>query len=156
MKILRNVLSLVLFLAGIVLASVNATVVPFTYLPPLGVGPRPEGATIELPLWVPVIAAVVFGALIAAAGSGFEHLRLRAGLRKQRRIAERAEGSLEDARGEVEQLRLKLEEAEQAARAAAAAPVAVATDQAGDGDSSGGDGASAIDPDDPFGMRRDD
>ncbi|HYC54965.1 MAG TPA: lipopolysaccharide assembly protein LapA domain-containing protein [Candidatus Binatia bacterium] len=110
MRILRTILLLILIVAGIALASVNMTPVKFFYLPPFQFMPRPEGASMDIPLALLLLASLVLGALIAGTGTFVEHARLRFAVRRQAKV----NGKL---RGDVERLTSELEQARSAAEA---------------------------------------
>jgi len=101
-KILRTILYTIAIVAGIVLASVNMTLVPFIYLPALRFLPRPEGAQIEAPLALLLLGALVIGTLIAGTGSFVEHVRLRMALRRQNKRNEKLTAEVDKLRAELE------------------------------------------------------
>jgi uncharacterized integral membrane protein len=111
MKLLSRIILLVLFVVGIFIATHNMQVVEFTYIPGGQYSPLPQGATVELPLFLLVLGALLVGAFLAGFTTAFEHARLRAGLRRQTRIADRAKDEAGIATAEVEDLRRELEAA---------------------------------------------
>ncbi len=98
MKIISRLLYALVIIAGIVLASMNMQVVTVTYLPELSISPIPEGAAFDFPLALLLLAVLVIGVLIAGLGAFVEHVRLRAGLRKQSKLNARLEQELVAAR----------------------------------------------------------
>jgi len=121
-RILRTILYTLVVAAGMVLASVNMTPVRFTYLPDLTFLPLPPEASIEAPLALLLLAAVVLGTLIVGTGTFVEHLRLRLAVRRQAKVAKGLRADLERVRQELQ--------AGAAALEARAAEVAAAEDRA--------------------------
>jgi len=109
MKLLRTFLFAILFLVGVFLASANTASIELVYLPRLPFGPYPEGASVHLPIFLVVLAAVLLGVFA-------EQLRLRLGMRSQRREAERLAGELEQQTEDMRNLRAELAEAREEAR----------------------------------------
>ncbi|HYB97920.1 MAG TPA: lipopolysaccharide assembly protein LapA domain-containing protein [Candidatus Limnocylindrales bacterium] len=109
MKILRTILLLILIVAGIALASVNMAPVKFFYLPPFQFMPRPEGAAIDIPLALLLLAALVAGALIAGTGTFVEHARLRFAVRRQAKVNGKLRADVERLTSELDQARSALE-----------------------------------------------
>ncbi len=138
MRVIKTILYTFLVVAGIMLASVNMEPVNFIYLPAVPFSPVPEGAALELPLSLAILAAVVLGTLIAGTGSLVEHIRLRAGVRKQTKRNDRLQKEMEGVRGELQQAVRRAEEAEeranQAGKRAEAAERSGAEATAGAGD----------------------
>lgn len=116
MKLLRTFLFAILFLVGVFLASANTASIELVYLPRLPFGPYPEGASVHLPIFLVVLAAVLLGVIVTGLGVFAEQLRLRLGMRSQRREAERLAGELEQQTEDMRNLRAELAEAREEAR----------------------------------------
>ncbi len=111
MKIISRLLYAIVTIAGVVLASMNMQLVKVTYLPALEISPVPEGAYFEFPLALLLLAVLVAGVLIAGLGTLLEHIRLRAGLRKQSKLNARLEQELDSARAALEAANARADEA---------------------------------------------
>jgi len=131
MRILRNVLLCVLFVAAVFIASANVQLVEIVYLPSTGLGSGWQPRSVQLPLFVIVLGALGLGALIGGAAGLFEQGRLRLALRQSRKAAHKALADAADAEARLvseregtEKLRREAEvarmEAERARRSAAA------------------------------------
>lgn len=105
MKILRTLAYVFTLVGGIVLTSANMTPVTFVYLPAFGLSPRPEGAQVEVPLALLLLASLVVGSLVAGTGTFVEHLRLRLAVRTQRRRNDKLAADLDKLRGDFEAAR---------------------------------------------------
>ena len=129
MKILRNVLLCVLFVAAVFISSANVQLVEIVYLPATGLESGWQPRSIQLPLFVIVLGALGIGALLGGAAGLFEQGRLRLALRQSRKAEHKAVAELAEAEtglaGEREtaaRLRRDLEAARAAAERARRAP----------------------------------
>ncbi|MFQ5478223.1 MAG: lipopolysaccharide assembly protein LapA domain-containing protein [Candidatus Binatia bacterium] len=85
MKIVKTMFYTVVFLFAVFIASFNTATVYLVYLPALPFLARPEGAVLQLPLFVVILGSVLLGVIIGGAGAFIEHLRLRATLRAEQK-----------------------------------------------------------------------
>lgn len=118
MKLISRIFLLVAFVIGIFIATHNTQSVVFTYIPGGELSPVPQGASLELPLFLLVLGALTLGAFFAGFATAFEHARLRAGLRKQTKLAARAVGEAKTAVADAESLRKELDALRTQAQAA--------------------------------------
>ncbi len=126
MKLLRTVILGVLFLLGVFLSSANTGSMKIVYLPPMPFGPMPEGASIEVPVFIVILGSILVGVLITGLGVAFEQSKLRWSTRSALKQAKRQEAEwgaanrdvasmkeqVANANGETERVRAKLREAE--------------------------------------------
>jgi putative membrane protein len=110
MGIVRNVVFAILFVAAVYVASANVQLVEIVYLPATGLTAGWEPRSIELPVFLVVLGALVLGALIGGIAALLEQGRLRLALRRATRAERRAVE-------EVGELEAKLEKEVAAARA---------------------------------------
>ena len=86
MRLLRIILFSAIFLIAVILASANIHTVNFVYLPDLPLVAGEAGQrSMELPLFLLVLGALMAGILTGAAGALFEQIRLRSALRRVRK-----------------------------------------------------------------------
>ncbi|MFT4570457.1 MAG: putative integral membrane protein [Hyphomicrobiaceae bacterium] len=111
MKLLSRIILLALFVVGIFIATDNMQIVEFSYIPDGDYSPLPQGAKLELPLFLLVLGSLLVGAFLAGFATAFEHARLRAGLRRQTRLADRARDEASLAKGDLEELTRELDTA---------------------------------------------
>lgn len=109
MKLISRIFLLTLCVVGIFIATENIQVVEFTYVPGGAYSPLPQGAKVEMPLFLLVLAALLAGAFLAAFSTAVEHARLRAGLRRQTRIADKSREEAQSATGQLDDLKQQLE-----------------------------------------------
>jgi hypothetical protein len=83
--------------AGFV-SSAHGHVVELVYLPAVGIESTWDPRSIQIPLFVVVLAALIFGAVLGGATALYEQARLRLALRQARRAAEKASSETEEAR----------------------------------------------------------
>jgi uncharacterized integral membrane protein len=131
MKLISRIFLLVAFVIGIFVATHNTQTVEFTYIPGGQLSPLPQGASLELPLFLLVLAALTVGAFFAGFASAFEHARLRAGLRKQTKVATRAAQESKAARADAEALSKELDAVRNEAQASDERAMAAETAQVG-------------------------
>ena len=118
MRIIRTVVYAILVIAGIWLASANTADVDFVYLPFIPFTQFDAPRSMAVPIAFLVLSAVVLGVIIAGAGSLFENMRLRAGVRRQTKRNDKLERELDSVRGDLEQARHQVDEAQSRADAA--------------------------------------
>ena len=130
MKILRNVLLCVLFVAAVFVSSANVQLVEIVYLPATGLESGWQPRAIQLPLFVIVLGALGIGALLGGAAGLFEQGRLRLSLRQSRKSEHKAAADLATAeeklaseRENAERLRRDFEAARGAAERARRSPI---------------------------------
>jgi len=114
-KVLRVVLLCGLFIVGVFISSANVAPVDLVLWPNLGRPVATPVRSVEVPLFVLVLASVLFGLVLGGATALFEQGRLRWGLRRAEKITKRlkaeassAEANLMTQREEVERLSLEL------------------------------------------------
>lgn len=103
MRILRNLLYIVVVVAGIVLASANMAPVHFLYLPALAFLPNQQAAEVEVPLALLLLAFLLAGAVVAGTGTFVEHLRLRFLVRRNAKVVKGLRSDLDKLRGQLEE-----------------------------------------------------
>lgn len=108
MRILRNLLYIVVVVAGIVLASANMTPVRFVYLPGIAFVTSGESAEADVPLALLLLAFLLVGAVVAGTGTFVEHVRLRFLVRRNAKVVKALRGDLEKTRNELEQAQAAL------------------------------------------------
>jgi uncharacterized integral membrane protein len=81
-SIARNLALFVVFVAAVYVASANVEPVEIVYLPATGVQGAWAARSVELPLFVVVLAALVLGAVIGGLTALYEQGRLRLALRR--------------------------------------------------------------------------
>ena len=108
MRILRNLLYIIVVVAGIVLASANMTPVRFVYLPGLAMLQTGEPAEAEVPLALLLLAFLLAGAVVAGTGTFVEHVRLRFLVRRNTKVVKALRGDLDKVRAELEQAQAAL------------------------------------------------
>jgi uncharacterized integral membrane protein len=101
MRILRNVLLCVLFVAAVFVSSANVQLVEIVYLPATGLDSGWQPRAIQLPLFVIVLGALGIGALLGGAAGFFEQGRLRLALRHSRKSEHKAAADLATVEGNV-------------------------------------------------------
>lgn len=101
MKILRNVLLCVLFVAAVFISSANVQLVEIVYLPATGLESGWQPRAVQLPLFVIVLGALAIGALLGGAAGLFEQGRLRLALRQARKSEHKAASDLAEAQAEL-------------------------------------------------------
>ncbi|HEY2775590.1 MAG TPA: lipopolysaccharide assembly protein LapA domain-containing protein [Candidatus Binatia bacterium] len=106
MRILRNLLYIVIIVAGIILASANMKPVEFLYVPSLPFL-KLQPAETEVPLALLLLAFLLAGALVAGTGTFVEHVRLRFLVRRNAKV-------VKGLRADLDKTRAALETAEQA------------------------------------------
>jgi len=107
-RILRNLLYIIVVVAGIVLASANMTPVRFVYLPGLAMLQTGEPAEAEVPLALLLLAFLLAGAVVAGTGTFVEHVRLRFLVRRNTKVVKALRGDLDKVRAELEQAQAAL------------------------------------------------
>jgi len=107
-RILRNLLYIVVVVAGIVLASANMTPVRFVYLPGLASMTTAEAAEADVPLALLLLAFLLAGALVAGTGTFVEHVRLRFLVRRNAKVVKGLRSELDKVRAELEQAQAAL------------------------------------------------
>lgn len=111
MKVFRGILLCGLFIVGVFVSSANVHRVELVVWPSLGMSAAPPAWSVEVPLFVLVLACVLFGLVLGGAAALFEQGRLRWGLRRAERDSKRlkseasaAEANMATQREEVERL----------------------------------------------------
>ncbi len=115
MKVVRVVLLCGLFIVGVFISSANVAPVDLVLWPNLGRPVATPARSVEVPLFVLVLASVLFGLVLGGATALFEQGRLRWGLRRAEKTTRRlkaeassAEANLMTQREQVERLSLEL------------------------------------------------
>lgn len=103
MRILRNLVYILVIVAGIVLASANMTPVRFIYLPGVPFLTTGESAEVEIPLALLLLAFLLAGAFVAGTGTFVEHVRLRFLVRRNEKVVKALRADLEKTRAQLEQ-----------------------------------------------------
>jgi len=97
-KVLRNLLYIVVIVAGIVLASANMTPVRFVYLPGVAfLSDRPP-AEADVPMALLLLAFLLAGAVVAGTGTFVEHVRLRFLVRRNAKVIKALRADLDKSR----------------------------------------------------------
>ena len=109
MKIIRSIFLLVLFVAGVVIATQNTGPVTFVYLPQASWSPVPDGASLDLPLFIVVLGCLVVGAALAGFATFIEQVRLRNTARRQTKLATKMTKERDDAVAKLEEASTALE-----------------------------------------------
>ena len=91
MKLIRSVVLGVLFLLGVFLASANTGLVELVYLPALPFAGMGNGASLRVPVFIVVLAAILVGVVVTGLGVFFEQSRLRWTTRAALKTARRKE-----------------------------------------------------------------
>jgi uncharacterized integral membrane protein len=113
MRILKNLVYILVIVAGIVLASANMTPVRFVYMPSIPLMSSGETAATEIPLALLLLAFLLAGAFVAGTGTFVEHVRLRFLVRRNAKVVKALRADLDKTRTSLEEA-----EAQLAARAA--------------------------------------
>jgi uncharacterized integral membrane protein len=98
-KILRIMLAVVLFVAGVFLATANMHEVD-VFLPALPIAGWPELRQVRVPLFLVVLGSLIAGVLLMGLWSLFEQIRWRTGARRAAKEHKRAQGAREAAENE--------------------------------------------------------
>jgi len=109
-RILRNLIYILVIVAGIVLASANMTPVHFVYLPGVPLLRTGEPAEIEVPLALLLLAFLLAGAFVAGTGTFVEHVRLRFLVRRNAKVVKGLRTDLEKTRAALEEAQAELEQ----------------------------------------------
>lgn len=134
MRILRNLIYILVIVAGIILASANMTPVRFVYMPSVPLLATGETAEVEVPLALLLLAFLLAGAFVAGTGTFVEHVRLRFLVRRNAKVVkglrtdlDKTRAALEEAKSELDQRRIDvLTEQERSRKAEEAASRALA------------------------------
>jgi uncharacterized integral membrane protein len=108
-RILRNLVYILVIVAGIVLASANMTPVRFVYLPGLPLLQTVQPADIEVPLALLLLAFLLAGAFVAGTGTFVEHVRLRFLVRRNAKVVKALRADLDKTRLALEEARTHLD-----------------------------------------------
>lgn len=109
MRILRNLLYILVIVAGIVLASANMSPVRFVYVPSLPFLTTGEAREVELPLALLLLAFLLAGALVAGTGTFVEHVRLRFLVRRNAKVVKALRTDLDKTRAELDEAKTELD-----------------------------------------------
>jgi putative membrane protein len=131
MRVLRSVATVLLFIAGVFIASANTQLVTLVYLPAVPALGLPAEFSIGVPLFLLILGTLVAGVLLGGLAAILEQARMRLGLRrarKERDLAvderEKATALLDNAAEEAAGLRSELAELREELRAAGETQVA--------------------------------
>jgi hypothetical protein len=109
-KILRTVLIVVVFLAGVLMATANTARVDLVYVPELPFAAAPLARSISLPLYLLVLCVLTIGVLLGGLAAAVEQIRLRTGLRRARKENARVTAELRSVKERLELARAELEQ----------------------------------------------
>ena len=125
MRVLRSVGTVLLFIAGVFIASANTQLVTVVYLPAVPAFGLPSEFSIGIPLFLLILGALVAGVLLGGLAAILEQTRMRLGLRRARKDRdlavderEKATALLDNAAAEAAGLRSELAELREELRAA--------------------------------------
>ncbi len=125
MRVLRSILMVVFFIAGVFIAAANVHDVDLIYLPAVPLVGLTSSLSVHVPLFLIVLTSLVAGVLFGGLAAILEQARLRLGLRRARKDADRAlqeEGKavalLDNAKAEAAGLQAEIAELREELRAA--------------------------------------
>jgi uncharacterized integral membrane protein len=134
MKIVKRTLLLVLFVCGVFLATHNSQDVTLVVIPALGIAGWPAEQTIDLPLFVVILAALTAGGLLIGVVAAAERISLQTRLRRARKDVARLESERSAIREKLELTSSELEQAQRDAAERDAREHSKAGDDVGDRD----------------------
>lgn len=97
-----------MIVGGIVLASVNMTLVRFIYLPALPFETLGQAEEVEVPLALLLLAFLLAGAFVAGTGTFVEHVRLRFLVRRNAKVCNALRAELASTRTALEETQAAL------------------------------------------------